>query len=145
MADATATITVFGYPKGFTNDQRTQTVRGTIAISAGHYPQGGLALDWTTIEGVKSIPPGASTPASTGSNFPIDMDVKSVKNGTSTAGVGPSGVVYAWDNVLGNLHVLVSNNGVSANSGPLIELGAAAIPGWVINDTIQFRATFARE
>ena len=145
MSASTVTITVYPHPKGVTNDQRTQTLRGTFTISAGSYPKGGLPLDWTTIEQVKSIPFGSSTPTSTSTPFPIDVDVKSVGNVNTTAGKGPSGVVYGWDNDSGNLHVFISNNGVSAVSGPLIEIGSGALPGWIINDTIQFTAVFARE
>lgn len=128
MSDSAATITIYPFPKGLTNDFRTTTVRGTIALSQGHYPIGGYSLNWSAQEQIKTFPPA----------FPINVDVKSVAN-------PPSGLVYQWDNVTGNLHIFVSNNGVSSNSGPLIELGAAAIPQWVFSDTIQFTAVFARD
>lgn len=148
MAVATATVTIFPYPKGFDNTQRNVIVRGTIAVSTGSYPGGGLPLSWgsltnTSGQGIEAIPPNSSTPTSTGSIFPIDVDVKSVSYNTTAGGPGPSGFVYVWDSVNGNLHVFISNNGVSAVSGPLVELGGN-IPGAVQNDTIQFTAVFSR-
>jgi hypothetical protein len=137
MADSTATITLYTYPKGFAEGFRSSTYRGTITLSQGHYPVGGFSLNWA-IEQIKTIPFAASTPSSSGSIMPINVDVKSVSN-------PPSGVVYQWDNVVGNLHIFVANNGVSANSGPLIELGAAALPQWIFSDTIQFTAEFYRQ
>ena len=138
MAVATATISVYSYPTGVSNDQRMEILRGTIAISTGGtYPPGGFSLDWTGIEAVKAIPAGGSTPTSTGSPAPIDVDVKSAQN-------PPSGYVYIWDNVVGNLHIFESNNGVSANSGPLVEIGGA-ISNKIVTDIIQFRAVFVRE
>jgi hypothetical protein len=137
MADATATISIFGFPRGVTNTQRTQEVRGTIVLSQGHYPVGGFALNWA-ITGIHAIPLGAQTPSSTGTIQPIDMDVKSVSN-------PPSGIVYMWDNATGNLHAYITADAASATSGPLIEFGGAAIPGWMFNDNIQFTAIFARE
>lgn len=138
MADSVATISQYAYPKGHDETIRCQVSRGTITLSQGHYPVGGYSLDWSVVEGIKSIPFPASTPSSTGGPTPIDVDVKSVSN-------PPSGVVYQWDNVLGKLHIFVANNGVSANSGPLIELGIAAIPQWIFADTIQYKAEFWRQ
>jgi hypothetical protein len=138
MADSAATITLYSYPRGFKEDFRASTYRGTITLSQGHYPVGGFALNWAALEQIKSIPFSASTPSSTNTIMPINVDVKSVSN-------PPSGIVYQWDNVVGNLHIFIANNGVSAASGPLIELGAAAIPQWVFGDTIQFTADFYRQ
>ena len=57
MAVATATISVYSYPTGVSNDQRMEILRGTIAISTGGtYPPGGFSLDWTGIEAVKANP-----------------------------------------------------------------------------------------
>lgn len=137
MAVATAKITVFAYPQGVDNTQRMETLRGTIAISTGGtYPPGGFPLDWTNIEGLKAIPLGGLTPNSTNTPFPTDVVVKSVQN-------PPSGYIYTWDNVLGNLHILESNNGVSTASGPLVEIGGA-IDNKIVTDKIMFTATFVR-
>jgi hypothetical protein len=139
MAIATATISPFAYPKGYDNTQRNTIVRGTIAISTGGtYPPGGFPLNWGGIEGIKSVPPASLTPSSTGNIFPIDMDVKSVAN-------PPSGYVYLWDNVLGNLHIFVVDHlSTSNSSGPLYELGGA-IDNAIVTDTIEFTAVFTRE
>jgi len=141
MADSQATITVYGYPKGVTNDQRTETVRGTISVSAGAYPAGpngtGWPLNWGNVEAIKAIPAGSSTQQSTGTIMPIDVDVKSVA-------AKPTGVVYIWDNVNGNLHAYISADASSNSSGPLVEYGGPVIPQYIINDTIQFTATFAK-
>jgi hypothetical protein len=138
MAVATAIISTYPYPKGSDNTNRMQTLRGTIAISTGGtYPPGGFPLNWGAVEGVRSLPPGGLAPSSTGQPFPVDVNVKSVAN-------PPSGFIYTWDNVLGNLHILVSDNGISAASGPLVELGGA-ISNAIVTDVIQFEATFARE
>lgn len=148
MANSAATITIFPWPKGIDNTQRNQIVRGTIALSAGTYPVGGYTLTWTGSntngETVISVPIAASTPSSTGSPKPFDMDVKSVANVTTQYGTGPSGFVYLWDNVLGNLHIFVSaERETSGNSGPLVEF-AGVLPGSMVNDTIQFKAYFSK-
>lgn len=145
MADSAATITINAYPAGSTVDRNTQTIRGTFTLSQGHYPEGGIPLNWNTIEPIKSIPAAGSTPAATGNIFPIDVDVKSTGFVRNNNGVGPSGFVYIWDSVQGNLHIFESNNGVSNASGPLIEIGAAALPAAVFQDTIKFTAIFTRE
>lgn len=140
MAIATLTLTPYAYPKGYDNTQRTATVRGTFVIgTGGTYPPGGFPLNWGGLEGLKAIPAGAATQAVAGAQtlpFPIDVNVKSVAN-------PPSGYTYIWDNVLGNLHIFETNNAVSNNSGPLVELGGA-IPNTIVTDTIQFEATFFR-
>ena len=145
QVNATATIVPFAYPNGYDNTQRCETVRGTITISAtGFYPPGGFALSWANLEGLKTIPPAGSTASSTGSIFPIDANIKSVGNVNSTQGTGPSGFIYLWDNVLGNMHIFtVVTDAASNSSGPLIEIGGTVPPG-VRSDTIQFEATFSR-
>ena len=140
MAVATATISVYAYPSGHDNTQRRVRLTGKITISdGGTYPPGGFPLDWTNLPGLSAIPPGNSTPKSTGSPFPIDVTVKSVQN-------PPSGFIYLWDNVLGNLHIFETDNGAggSSASGPLLEIGGA-LPHTIITDIIQFMAEFARE
>jgi len=141
MADSTATITVFPYPKGVDNTQRCEVLRGTISVTQGHYPSGpngtGWPLSWANIEGLKAIPPGSTTPSSTGSITPINVDVHS-------AASPPSGIVYIWDNVFGNLHAYISADASSNSSGPLIEYGGAVIPQYIINDVIQFEAWFTK-
>jgi|SRR5882672_1497229 len=145
---STATITIFPYPRGFDNTQRNQIVRGTIAISAGTYPLGGYPLTWSGLSNsngstIESIPIAASTPSSTGGPKPFDMDVKSTAYVSTNAGSGPSGFIYVWDSVNGNLHIFESANGSSSASGPLIEFGGP-LPGTVVGDTIQFTAYFYR-
>lgn len=139
MAIATITINPLAHPKGYDNTQHNEVVRGTFAISTGGtYPPGGFPLNWGALEGIKAIPPSLSTPSSTGSIFPIDVDVKSVAN-------PPSGYIYLWDNVLGNLHIFETVNGAAGSnaSGPLEELGGA-IPNTIVTDVIQFTAYFSR-
>jgi hypothetical protein len=142
MAIASLTTTIYAYPKGVTNDQRTITVRGTFSISTGGtYPPGGFPLIWNQHE-LKAIPPGALTPSVAGtasSLFPVDVNVKSVQN-------PPSGYVYLWDNVLGNLHIFETDNGAAGSnaSGPLLEIGGA-IDNHIVTDIIQFEAIFVRE
>lgn len=145
MAVSTATISYFGYPRGNDNTQRNQIRRGTIAISTGGtYPPGGFPLDWSN-EGNKSIPLASTTPSSTGTIKPIDVDVKSTGYVNSANGTGPSGYIYIWDSVQGNLHIFQTVNGAGGSnaSGPLQELGGN-IPNTVVTDTIQFTAVFAR-
>lgn len=148
MAGSVATITILPYPKGIDNTQRCQIVRGTIALSAGTYPPGGFPLNWNNLqntsgETIESIPLGGNSPSSTGSPAPFDMDVKSVANNLSQYGTGPSGFIYLWDNVLGNLHIFQVQQDGSGISGPLVEIGGA-LPHEVVFDTIQFEATFYR-
>ena len=144
MAVSSATITVFPYPKGVDNTQRFHVLRGTIAVTNGTYPPGGFPLNWTNLEQVKAIPAGGSTPSSTGSPAPIEVDIFSTSNQAGFGGIGPSGYVYSWDNVLGNMHILEAANGVSNASGPLIEYGGN-LDQHIVNDTIQFTAYFVRE
>lgn len=143
--NSTATLTPYGYPKGYDNTQRNRIVRGTITLSPGQYPPGGFALNWGGLEGVQSIPPSGSSPSSTGSLTPIDVNIKSVGNLASAYGTGPSGYIYLWDNVLGNFHIFqVATDASSGSSGPLVEIGGG-ISGTIFADTIQFEATFTRE
>lgn len=133
MAIATATITIFPYPKGSDNTQRCQILRGTIAISTGGtYPPGGFPLSWTGLEQIKSLPgygPGTAV-------TPIEVQFSPGAN-------PPSGYVYIWDSVVGNLHIFESANGASNNSGPLLEIGGA-IDNRIVTDSIQFEAWFVR-
>lgn len=132
MAVSTITITQNPYPRGTTNDQRNEHIFGTFALSQGTYPQNGYALNWGSVEAVKSLPAsGTSGP------FPIDVRAHSASN-------PPSGIVYIWDNVAGNLHIFICNNGVSNASGPLIEINGMVLPQWVFSDTIVFEAIFPR-
>lgn len=139
MADSVATITVNSYPAGVDNTQRNEVIRGRISLSAGRRPDGGWTLDFSGLPAIFAVPAGGSTPSSTGSPAPLDIDIKSVSN-------PPSGVVYLCDvsnGVVGKLHAYISNNGVSSNSGPLVEAGGN-LPGWIINDNIAFTAYFRR-
>lgn len=139
MSAATATVSVYKYPKGHDNTQRTVILRGTIVLAQGNYPAGGFPLSWSNIPQLQTIPLGSSTPSSTGTIIPIDMDVKSTAN-------PPSGIVWIWDSVLGNLRAFIcASETPCAISGPLVEFGGAALPGWMLNDTIQFTAVFARD
>lgn len=132
---STATINVYGYPLGVTNDQRTEVIRGTISITSGTYPLGpggtGWTLNWGAQERVKSIPFNTA-----GTIMPIDCDFKSIAN-------PPSGWVYVWNSVTGNMHLYVCANASSNSSGPLQEYNGN-VPGSVVNDIIEFRAVFAR-
>jgi hypothetical protein len=139
MAIATATITVKARLQGGNDLTRSQQVlTGTIAISTGGtYPPGGFPLNWSNLPELSTVPQGNQFQASTGTIMPADMDVKSVAN-------PPSGYIYAWDNVNGNLHIFVSADASSNSSGPLQELGGA-ISNAIVTDTIQFKAWFVRE
>lgn len=137
MALSTASITVNTYPKGVDNTQRNEVLRGTIKVTPGTYPPGGYALNWSNIEALKAIP----DPTRSGVLFPVDMDIRSQAS-------PPSGFIYFWNSVTGNMHIFVAANSTSANSGPLVEgVGASTstIPGVVLNDTIAFVAYFTRE
>ena len=137
MSTATATITPFGYPNGFDTTNRTQIMRGTIAISPGTYPPGGFPLQWAT-EYVKSTWVGSQTSATgvTTVQVPTEVDVWS-------AGDPPSGYVYATDRTTGNLHIMVQANGSSGASGPLVEYGGNTLNSMQV-DTIQFTAVFPK-
>ena len=136
MAIAAATIIAYPYPKGTDNTQRCTIIRGTIAISTGGtYPPGGFPINsqWGGLEAAKSIPgtgPG-------GLVAPFEVQIQSSAN-------PPSGYVYIWDSVLGNLHIFESANGASNSSGPLLEIGGA-INNAIVTDSIQFESWFVRE
>jgi hypothetical protein len=151
MANSTATLTVRAYPHGIDNTQRSQIVRGTVAITTGFYPSGGYVVNWATLsqggsgQGVESIPVAFSgLSSSITTPFPVDVDIKSVAANTSPYGKGPSGYIYVWDNVNGNIHIFQSaTNAASGNSGPLVEFGGA-IPNTIVNDRITFTAVYQR-
>ena len=139
MAVATLTTSIYPYPKGTDNTQRRLTVTGTFSISTGGtYPPGGFPLVWNQTE-LKVIPFGNQFQSSSGSIFPIDVNVKSVQN-------PPSGYIYLWDNVLGNLHIYETDNGAAGSnaSGPLLEIGGN-LSNSIVTDIIQFTAEFFRE
>ncbi len=139
MAVATATITVNPRLKGGSdNTQSQQIISGTIAISTGGtYPPGGFPLSWANVDALKVIPQGNNFQSSTGTIMPVDMDVKSTQN-------PPSGYVYFWDSVAGNLHIFETADASSNASGPLIEIGGA-IDNRIVADIITFKAWFVRE
>ena len=137
MANATATISISSYPTGVDNTARREIICGTIKLAQGAYPAGGFPLSWANLEQLKAIPLGGSSPASTGNLIPINMDV----NSTSFP---PSGIIWVWDSVNGNLHAMISADASSNNSGPLVEFGGASLPGWMLNDIITFKAEFNR-
>lgn len=137
MANATAAISVNSYPTGSDNTARRIILTGKIVLTQGAYPPGGFALNWNNLEAMKAIPLGSSTPTSTGTFIPINMDV----NSTSFP---PSGIIWVWDSVNGNLHAMISADASSNSSGPLVEFGGASLPGWMLNDIISFKAEFAR-
>src|SRR5260221_6217812 len=139
MAVATATATLFDYPKGVDNTQRFQTLRGTIAIGYGTYPPGGFTINWAAIANggggrTEAIPIGSAT-----SIYPVDADVYD-------ASPTPKGYVFVVDNI-GALHVFVAMNAGSGTSGPLVEgVGPnSQVPADLANATIQFKANFVRE
>jgi hypothetical protein len=135
-ASATATTSIYGYPKGVTNDQRNQTIRGTIAVSSGTYPPAvgspavvvGIPLSWT-MEPIKALAVNVNGVIGP---FPVDVVIKSVA-------LPPSGYFYFWDAVDGDLHIYQT----SASGGPLVEI-TGSVPSAVVADTIQFTAIFNR-
>lgn len=137
MAAATATLTLYDFPKGVDNTQRYQILRGTISIGFGTYPVGGFALNWSSLTNagggrVEGIPNSGSTV------IPVEVDVQDVSP-------TPSGYVFVVDN-LGTLHVFIAANAASSTSGPLIEgVGPNAnVTGTLASATIQFTAYFVR-
>lgn len=149
MVASTSTLTINAYPKGIDNTQRCQIVRGTMTITTGFYPSGGYTVNWGSLFSassgfaIQAIPPD-STGGTNTALMPIDVDIKSAAYATSPQGFGPSGYVYVWDNVNGNIHIFQSTTGAaSGNSGPLVEFGGA-VPNTIVNDVIIFTATFVR-
>lgn len=132
MAVATATATLFDFPKGVDNTQRSQVLRGTITVGFGTYPPGGFPITWSALANsgggrVESL-----------SALPFEVDVFSNS-------ANPPGFVYLVDS-RGNLRVFIAANSTSGTSGPLIEgVGPNAnVPGSLVTDTIQFAAWFER-
>jgi|ERR1700690_4481824 len=140
MAVATASATLFEYPRGVDNTQRYQILRGTIAVGFGTYPVGGFSINWATLANSSGGHTAAIPVAGVSSSIlPVEVDVFS-------AGPNPPGFVYLIDS-LGNLRVFIAANSTSGSSGPLIEgVGPNAnIPGSLASDVIQFTAYFVRE
>jgi len=130
---STATINVYGFPKGHTVDQRNLTLRGTISITSGTYPLGPGGTGWTLNWGAVA---GATPVAAATTLLPIDCDFKSIAN-------PPTGWIYVWNSVTGNMHLYVCANASSNASGPLQEYNGN-VPGSVVNDVIEFRAVFSK-
>ena len=145
MANTSATITLFPYPKGIDNTQRMQILRGTISLVAGTYPAGGIPLSWASLSNVDGESPTVLINTSSGP-FPVEVDVFSSAynaDGKGFGNIGPSGYIYVWDSVNGNLHIFETWSGNTGFSGPLLEL-AGPVPSVVLNDVIQFTAIFTR-
>src|SRR5208282_3644354 len=111
------------FPLGFDNTQKTEILRGTIAVdaAAATYATGGLALSLASSEVLKS------------SSAPIQVRV------WSAAG---SGYVYAYNAAAATLQIFLCGG----SGSPLIELGGntTQIPDGVSGDTIQFEAIFPK-
>ena len=125
MSNATATPTLLAYPAGFEYSQKTETIRGTIAVSSAVYNAGGIPLSFNTLEPVKT---GA---------VPFQVLVWSaaplVSNHTN--------YIYSYNTVTHNLQIWV----VGAVSGAaLSELTPGTVPAGVVSDTIQFEAKFSK-
>lgn len=137
MALSTATATLYDFPKGVDNTQRTQTLRGTIALSFGTYPPGGYSINWAALSNsgggrTEAIPLSGST------IIPVESDVQGTGN-------PPKGYQFIVDTVVGNLHVFVAD-GTSGASGPLVEgVGPNSnVPADLANEVISFSVKFVR-
>lgn len=128
MAVATATLTLYPYPKGVDNTQRRKIVQGTCAIQASPatYATGGLAITWSQIAPSASAD-GLTEPTAT----PLLAEFFSV---------GGTGFIYGYNKSTGKLQIFT---GAAAQSA-LTELSAAAVPAGVSGDTIEFYAEFIR-
>lgn len=151
MANGTATLKAFKYPRGLDNTDRNFVLRGSITIGGvggAIYPVGGFPLDWTKVtnlnaglsasgQGYELIPStyiGVNKDSVLGNVtlIPTEVDVWSSAN-------PPSGYTYVVDASVGNLHILVPSNGASGASGPMVEFGGTLVSS-ILNDTIQFVA-----
>ena len=131
MATATTTITVDNYPTGIENTQRTQRVRGVIAVQASPatYATGGLALSFL---GLKD---SAGNFIENVSGVPVDVLLMSDGAGLYD---------YGWNKSTNKLQIFAASGG-AANSAPYAELtNGTAIPASVSGDVLRFEAVFAR-
>lgn len=134
MATAIATITIDNYPAGINNLQRTQHVRGTVAIQASPatYATGGLALNFL----------GAKDSANNFIEFLSGQSPTEVTFYDDSA--TPTGYVFKWNKAANAIQILAASAG-AAGSAPLVELAnALAIPASISGGTIRFKAVFSR-
>lgn len=155
MANGTATIKAFKFPRGGDDTLRNFILRGTITlggVGGAIYPVGGFPLTWTQVtnqnagnsasgQGYAEIPSsyiGVNKDSVNGNTtlLPTEVDVWSSSN-------PPSGYTYVVDASVGNLHILVPSNGASGASGPMVEFGGPLVSS-ILNDTLQFVAIFPK-
>lgn len=129
MATATATMTLYPYPKGVDNTQRRKVLMGTCAVQASPaaYATGGLPITWSQLAPSASAD-GLSEPTTT----PLVADFYSISG---------SGFVYAYNKSTGKLQIFT---GAAAQSALTELTNASAIPAGVSGDTIEVYAEFIR-
>lgn len=132
-----ATLVLNNFPRGIDNTQRCTYVRGTVSLSAGTYPTGGLALSWAQIaqDAKISIADG-----------PFQVTFFSNNNvASSTASHVGGGYEYVWNETTGNFQILAASGG-AAGTGPVTEemTNGTSLPAGVTNDIIAFEAVFVK-
>lgn len=122
MSTATAVVTINSYPNGVDNTQRSEIVKGTLAIGASPltYVTNGLPITYANNEAIKSL------------------------TLTANWGViyGIAGYVYQYDPAHNTVRIYTT---AETSGVPLVELtNTTAIPSGVSGDTIYCRFEFAR-
>lgn len=125
MADAAITVTPANFP-----DKRDLTfnhahIYGTIAISVGNYPAGGIPISWAGIDDVNALTVSWAEFQSVGS---------------------PPGVYdYMWDKQSSTVRILTSPSSANTGTAPFSEYATnRPIAGPILADLIQFHAIFRR-
>ena len=135
MSASAATVNINVYPAGIDNTQRLTYVRGTISLTAGTYPVGGIPLSWVT-EKIKAQ--GVYT-------NPIQVTFFSEATATySSSAIGGFG--YLWNKLKNTFQILATADNASAGTGPISEemTNGTSIPSNILADTIAFEAVFVR-
>ena len=107
--------------------QKTQVLRGTFTVTGtGNYVSGGIPVSWA-VEPLKTTAP------------PFEVLVWSAAGSPPTTGA--SGYVYVYN--AANQKVQIFENGGSPAAFQEMANGLT-LPSGVLNDYIQFRATFSK-
>lgn len=117
---SSVTLTVYGYPKGFSPSLRRYQFLGLAAITAGAYTTNGIPFPWALLE------PDGSPNTQVRSALPTTARFDSITR---------SGNTYQYDTINQTLGVFVA--GVELANG-------AAIPAGVLADQIEFKADFLK-
>ena len=123
-----ATLTAYNPPYGLDQTQTRRILRGLLVWAAGTYATGGILPSYVGIKQQN----GEIVPLDTINVAPDSMWIQTISG---------SGYTYDYVKSTGKIVILVTG---SASGNPQQELAAGALPAGVVNDVIEFEASWAR-